>query len=247
MIAVTFALPQESKKFRSALRHPTVDGSRRVTRGNLGEAEIVLAHTGVGLDAATTSVRTLLRAYRADYLICAGFAGALDPGLRVGDLIVATNYSSANLLPPCRAALAGNSRSFFGSLTTERDATESAAAKTDLARRTGALAVDMETSAVALECAQAGIPILAVRVISDAASSSLPVPMADWFDLQSQRPRPVALFCYLATHGKRVVPFVHFVSALPHLRAVLAGSLVELIAAIDESNGTAHFHNQTDG
>lgn len=235
MIAVTFALPQESKDFRSALHHAAVDDRRGMVIGNLGRAEIALGHTGVGFAAATANVRALLAAHAPDYLICTGFAGALDPQLRLGDLVVATNFSAETLLEVCRAVLAGHPRSFFGPLTSQPEASESVAAKSRLAIRTGALAVDMETSAVAEECARAGVPLLAMRVISDVAGSPLPVPMKHWFDLKRQRPRPIALLFYLATHHKQIVPFVRFVSALPKLRAVLARSLIELIEAIAQS------------
>jgi nucleoside phosphorylase len=248
MIAVTFALPQESKEFLSTLRNRESNGG--IIIGHAGAQKIALAHTGVGGDAARTNVRNLLAAHRPDYLICAGFAGALDGRLRVGDLLVATNYSASQLVARCREHCresfrfaddpvqftpisSGDGRAapciFFGSLTSHVTVVETRAAKADLALRTGALGVDMETDAVAAECARVSIPLLAMRVISDAAVTNLPVPIDHWFDLELQRPRPFALLAYLARHPGRVLPFAHFVSALPRLRATLTRAIVATI------------------
>lgn len=248
MIAVTFALPQESKEFLSTLRSREPDGS--IVVGHAGAQKIALAHTGVGGNAATTNVRALLAAHHPDYLICAGFAGALDGRLCVGDLLVATNYSASQLVARCRdqcreslrfaddpvqsttiSSVDGRNAPciFFGSLTSQIAVVETCEAKADLALRTGALGVDMETDAVAAECARVGIPLLAMRVISDAAVTNLPVPIDHWFDLNLQRPRPIALLAYLARHPGRVLPFARFVSALPRLRAILARAILATI------------------
>lgn len=250
MIAVTFALPQESKEFLSTLRKREPDGNRSIIIGHAGARKIALAHTGVGGNAATANVRTLLAAHRPDYLICAGFAGALDDRLRVGDLLVATNYSASELVARCRDQCresfqfadhpmpSHNLSSvdhrnapciFFGSLTSHVTVVETRAAKADLALQTGALGVDMETDAVAAECARVSIPLLAMRVISDAAATNLPLPIDYWFDLKRQRPRPFALMAYLARHPGRVLPFARFVSALPRLRAILARAILATI------------------
>jgi adenosylhomocysteine nucleosidase len=252
MIAVTFALPQESKNFLSTLRHAAPNRSRGIVIGNIGDCKIALAHTGLGVASAAANVRALLAAHRPEYLISAGYAGGLEERLRVGDLVVATNYSAPELLERCRSqcdarfqlasengpggatskdSVAGP-RMFFGSLTTQPEAIEKRVAKTRLALETGALAVDMETSAVAIECRRAGVPLLAIRIISDDAGTDLPVPMEHWFDLHRQRPRFAALVSYLARHPTRVVPFTRFVSALPGIRAVLTHAI---LAIIDQS------------
>jgi adenosylhomocysteine nucleosidase len=217
MIAVTFALPQESQDFRRALRAVETVGPR-LLRGRLGEAEVLVGHTGVGPVAAAENIAALLAFQRPRLLISTGFAGGLDPRMVTGDLLVAENFSDPALLAQSRRLLADNPRAFFGSLTSQPQTAETANAKAALAAATGALAVDMETASVAAACTAAGVPMLAVRAISDAAGETLPVPFAEWFDLAAQRPRPLALVKYLAFHPAQITPFTRFVRGLTPTR-----------------------------
>ncbi|MEA3213781.1 MAG: adenosylhomocysteine nucleosidase [Chthoniobacter sp.] len=231
MIAITFALPQESQDFRRALQPNPLAGAlpMEFLRGKLGAQEVIVAHTGVGLDAARRKAEALLGAVRPRMLVAAGFAGGLDPRLAVGDLAVATNFSAPALLERARAIGAGAAGFFEGPLVTSPRPIESAADKAQLALASGALAVDMETSALAAACLSAGIPLLAVRAISDAVGDPLPVPFAEWFDLRQQRPRPVALLRYLVAHPRRILPFVHFVHGLTPARHALTQFLIRFV------------------
>ena len=229
VIAVTFALPQESQDFRRALRAVETVGPR-LLRGRLGRAEVLVGHTGVGPVAAAENIAALLAFQRPRLLVSTGFAGGLDPQLVTGDLLVAENFSAPELLAQSRALLAGAPRAFFGGLTSQSQPAESIASKTALAATTGAFAVDMETASVAAACAAADVPLLAVRAISDAAGEPLPVPFAEWFDLAAQRPRPFALVKYLALHPAQVAPFIRFVRGLTPARQAFTRFVCAFIA-----------------
>lgn len=241
-----FALPQESRDFVRRLRGKSADGAGPWMVGELGGEEIVVAHTGIGMTCAAEKTRALLAAHRPGWLISAGFAGGLDPELKVGDIVVATNFSAPELLArakrrpstaqPCDGAgcsdrndSGGAPRVFPGPLVTSRHAIECFAEKSQLARETGALAVDMETSAIAGECAKSGVPMLAVRVISDCAATPLAVPFACSYDLVRQRPRPLRLTVFLAGHPSRIAPFARFVAGLAPARRALTHFLHSLI------------------
>ena len=215
MIAVTFALPQESQDFR----HPP------------GE-EVLIVHTGVGPASAAASLAALLAAQRPRLLISTGFAGGLDPRLATGDLLIATNFSTPALVAKSRALLAGDPHAFFGALTSQPQVAASVAEKSALAATTGALGVDMETASIAAACTRAGVPLLAVRAISDPARAPLPVPFAEWFDPAAQRPRPLALVCYLAHHRAQISPFVRFVRGLTPARHALTRFVRRFIAKL---------------
>src|SRR5205085_4132407 len=122
--------------------------------------EIRIVHLGVGPAAAAASVRRLLTEERPRAMICTGFAGGLDARVRAGDLVVADNFSAPGLRARAQALTGEKPHRFFGSLVTRDLPVESAAAKAAIALETGALAVDMETAAVADACRAAAVPLL---------------------------------------------------------------------------------------
>jgi adenosylhomocysteine nucleosidase len=162
-------------------------------------------------------------------LICAGFAGGLDTRVRVGDLVVADNFSAPELRARAQALTGEKPHRFFGSLVTRETPVETTADKAALALETGAMAVDMETAAVAEACRLAGVPLLAVRAISDGVTTPLPVPFGQWFDLGRQRPRPWALLKYLLRHPESIGPFTHFVRGLSPARRAMADFLARYL------------------
>ena len=135
-------------------------------------------------------------------VISAGYAGALQPGQAVGDLVLGENYSSPALRREALLHLVGE-RVRIGALLTESVAIENAAAKKALHDATGALAVDMETAWIARVCAAATVPLLSLRVISDAADQDFPVPGRVLYDSVRQRPRYLVLPVWMALHPWR--------------------------------------------
>lgn len=131
MIAVLFALEREAAPFRKAVRalpHVSVHVS------------------GVGRTAARGAAKRLLES-GPSLVIAAGFCGALNPSLKVGDVVKSPHILTVDHLvsdpaEKCR-------------LSASHDA------------------VDMESAAVEAICHDAGIPFLAVRAVSDAADTAL--------------------------------------------------------------------------
>jgi nucleoside phosphorylase len=109
----------------------------------------------------------------ADALILAGLAGALDPGLRVGDVVMQKFRDWPDL--PYRSVQIHTSDH---PITDPRE-------KAQLFAKTGAPVVDMETAIVQRV---ARVPLLVLRAISDTAADALPAGMMDWID-EIGRPR----------------------------------------------------------
>ena len=216
-VLVTFALPQESRDFREALRDESL-------------ADIRVEHFGVGPAVATERIGRLLAIEKPRLLICAGFAGGLDPRLATGDLVIAENLSTPEILTRARIVAAQDDPGgVFGSILSQSMPVESVPGKAALFRETGALAVDMESAAVAAACRAAAVPLLVVRAISDPVGAPLPVPFAEWFDIERQRPHVTGLLKYLAFHPSRLFPFASFVSGLAPARQALAEFLVRFL------------------
>ncbi len=234
-VLVTFALPDESRDFVRLLTGAQRLDPRDHLSSVVGEwsgRSVAVLHTGVGdSDACRRRLDDTLRVARPSCVISAGYAGGLGPALRVGDLVLGENHSDPAMLATAHAALAGEPL-HVGLLLTQTVAAETAAAKAALHAATGALAVDMETAWIAAACATAGVPLLSLRVISDAAAQSFPVPGHVLFDAVRQRPRYVALPWHLLTHPARIAPFVAFVRGLVPARARLTRALGRVLASV---------------
>ncbi len=212
-ILVAFARPEESRAFCRRVADFRRDNGVLFATGQIGLTEVGVMHIGIGPQAAERSLRAVFQERAWRLVVVAGFAGALAPKLSLGDIVMEELPSQA----PCRI------------ISTDLPV-ETAAAKRALHAQTGAQAVDMETQAVARVCAERSVPLLAVRVISDAAETDLPVPFSEWFHLEKQRARPIRLLAYLARHPGRIPPFARFVRAIPKISEALAlaveGSIV---------------------
>jgi hopanoid-associated phosphorylase len=135
---------------------------------------------GMGEEAARQAAAGL-KAGGAAALMSFGFAGALDSSLRPGDLVLPETVHAGYSMPVdldwrfrLRQMLPASLNVSGGMLVTSKQMLSSASAKLQLARITGARAVDMESGAVAEAAADAKLPFLAVRVISDAVEFSPP-------------------------------------------------------------------------
>lgn len=137
--------------------------------------------SGPGPERALETARALI-GEGCGALISFGIAGGLDPALKAGDLVLAETVISADGktfttdeewrgrllavlgdLPSVGAPLIGAARVIM-----------TAEGKRRLFEDTGAVAVDMESHAIAEVCAQAGIPFLVVRAVSDPADGEIP-------------------------------------------------------------------------
>ena len=104
-----------------------------------------------------------------------GCAGALDPGLRAGDCVVASCVDTLAADPAWMQALMERlPHARCGALAGVNTPLASCAAKAQLRRESGALAVDMESHAAALAARRLHLPFAAVRVVLDPAWRSLP-------------------------------------------------------------------------
>ena len=112
-------------------------------------------------------------------IISIGIAGALSPGLRPGDWVVATTVLDGSARFEADADWAGRLRARLpgaaAGIVLGVDAmVADAAAKRALHGESGAVAVDMESHIVARVAQRHGLPMAVARVISDAADHTLP-------------------------------------------------------------------------
>ncbi|MGA7275507.1 MAG: hypothetical protein WBX14_11740, partial [Candidatus Udaeobacter sp.] len=225
MIAVTFALPAESSEFLKRLGNKSRADRNdiRTIRGNIGHRAIEVLHTGVGENVCRQRLGKFLENQRFDFLIGTGFAGALNDKLQVGDLLLAKNFSTVDL----------NDRRYFpgspvhtGDLLTAPTLIDSSDERTEIARMSGAAAVDMETEFIARACAAHGIPLLSLRVITDTPREPFPAPARVLFDIAKQKNDLPKLATFFLTHPNRVPGLIQFAWRIAHARKTLADALV---------------------
>jgi len=70
--------------------HRQVVAGREFWRGHLHGYEVVAALSGIGKVAAATTATLLIEHFKVDDVLFTGVAGGLAPGVRVGDLVVAS-------------------------------------------------------------------------------------------------------------------------------------------------------------
>src|ERR1700712_236727 len=116
-------------------------------------------------------------------VISFGVAGGLDPSLKSGDVVVATEVLAGDtrwlaglaLNEELIASVAlGSRRVVRGGLAGVEQVVAARSCKAALRLETGAAAVDMESHIAAAYAAEAGLPFAALRGISDPARAALP-------------------------------------------------------------------------
>ncbi|MGM4917153.1 phosphorylase [Tardiphaga sp. 813_E8_N1_3] len=159
-----------------------------IVTGLVQEAKIA---AGPGMTVICSSSDPVqLRSLLADFdpatirgVISFGVAGGLDPDLKSGAVVVATEVVAGNSRWSASEALSdeliagagvGRQKVFRGGLVGVEKVVTGQAGKAALRSEFGAAAVDMESHIAAEFAAIAGLPFAALRVVSDPAHRALP-------------------------------------------------------------------------
>lgn len=157
---------------------------RRYTGGDftfrgayLGPIRIAAVQCGMGSSRARRATGALIDAHSPRWVVSTGFSGALQADLKVGDVVVGNSVvgPQGSELTIDIAMSSDPSRGLHvGRLVTADHVVRSVAEKEALGSAHQALAVDMESLAVAEMCREARTRCLVVRAISDDMSKDLP-------------------------------------------------------------------------
>src|SRR5208283_4745442 len=171
---ICFALKEEAALFRKIAAD---------------KPDVAIIVTGVGRKNAEKSLREFLTTHSPELVLTCGFAGGLNPDLKLGEVVFeifprssrgdetqikknleTPHVVSYNLDEKLLAAGAKPAKFFCA----DHIAT-TVAEKKKLRAETGADAVEMESWAIYTVCRERGIPCATVRVISDTANEDLPL------------------------------------------------------------------------
>ena len=200
-------------------------GSLHCTLANFRGRPILVALIGMGPERSAENTRAIFRYFRPKGFVLAGYAGALIPQLKIGQVVLSANLTSPEVLPFLRL-LSGFD---FAGFCTTNEIVATPEKRDWYAQKTNFQVIDMESEAVTDIVAERQVPFMAVRVISDDYHLTLPTgALAAGFDADRGKATPIRLLAYLALHPGEFAPFKKFVAGLSVARKNLTVFLQQL-------------------
>ena len=181
-VVVLFALGVESAGLKEKLGSTAAVNmeGRKVTVGKLGELVVGVVESGVGRKAAAAAARDVIDIIAPKYVVSAGFAGGLVSELKRGHVVMPNRVIDVNgneAIIPLNLTdeqIEATQGLTVGTLLTVDRIIGEVAEKRNLGEKHEAVAVDMETVAIAKACEEKGTKLISVRIISDAVDQPLP-------------------------------------------------------------------------
>ena len=158
-------------------------------KGNVNDNEVILAKSGIGKVNAAVLLTELLHIFHPDYVVNTGVAGGIDGILKVGDVVVSEKccyhdvwcgegswgqvqglplYFEGDKVLLQKLKTISEKNMHFGLICTgDQFITQNSVLHKIKENFPTALAVDMESAAMAQVCYLRNVPFVAVRVISD--------------------------------------------------------------------------------
>jgi adenosylhomocysteine nucleosidase len=212
MIVILVAVKQELRPIlrRAKATHIVRQEHLDFYEGTLAGQPVALLALGVGKECARIAAEMTIKCYRPDLVISAGFGGGLQEQVRYGDIVIATevldlcvddgkdaHWRSVRALTVHDELTNANGefQVHRGRILTADEMILRAKHKKRLGKATGALTVDMETSAVAAVCATHGTDLIGIRCITDNDHESLPREFNDFFIVGQLQPSRILTAC----------------------------------------------------
>jgi adenosylhomocysteine nucleosidase len=224
-IAIAAAFPAEIKPLIKRLEGPITHQleSFSFLQGQIANKRVLLAISGVGRSNSYNMTKVLVKNFPLSLIISTGTAGALQPHLQSGDIVVADQLfiSKSDDIRNCNAhdlakkavsayqvekALiqlslktleATQLRYKIGSIITVDMAITQLSEKCTLGNNLNCLAVEMESAAIAKVAEDEGLPFLAIRSISDSMQHNIDKAIQLYEHLKDKRSIAKRLFYML--------------------------------------------------
>lgn len=145
--------------------------------GRYDGIRVVVAESGMGYARARKASLAMIDAHSPKWILSSGFAGALIPTMKIGQIVVANEIVDQHgQQKKLNLSLASDIENglHVGKLLTADEMVRMVEQKQQLHEQFEAIAVDMESLAVAQVAAETKTGFMAVRVISDDMSADLP-------------------------------------------------------------------------
>lgn len=248
-IVIFAALKEELAGLKGELKIISRARQGKILSGILRGRDIVLAETGIGPKKAEEAARFVLGEFEIEKALSIGFGGGVQAHLKAGDIVLADRILSAEgatgfvegvkrsvqeiTVPPDRIStaarrLAGMGIPFRpGGILTVARAVEAVEEKKWIGETYCVEAVEMETFAIAREMAEKGIPLSALRAISDTVEDTL-VEVSALTDENGEISKLKAGL-YVITHPGSLPKFLSLRDKSNRAAKALAGAALALI------------------
>ena len=253
MILIFYAMRAELSGLRKLLRErrPLENGLRGL-RATIGGQEVALIATGVGTARARHSANRAFAILPGTGLaIATGVAGALSVELKAGDLVIADRVLtdeaddrqtarpmplSAEVLRSTESVLRRAGLRFAtGAFLTTGGVLATAEAKHAARIRTGAIAADMESAAIAIEAAAGGVPLVCLRAVLDEVEDEIPgAELAN----PGGKVKVLRAAAFLFKNPAALARIPGLLKKLSRATNSLAGALEAICACAEEVHGT---------
>ncbi|MGH7947768.1 MAG: hypothetical protein ACREQF_00880 [Candidatus Binataceae bacterium] len=253
MILILHAFRRELAHFESHLanRRPLDIAGLRGFLAHLqsNATEVAAVATGLGpLRARESASRALDALANVDLIVVAGVAGALAANLKPGDLVLADRVIEIDrdTLAVARAFACAPSQFeavrrmlsdahvdfSIGALVSMHHILATADEKRRANQQTGAVAVDMETAAVAAEAAARGLSVVAIRAIIDGVEDELP---GAGLHNEHGQIRPLRVAGYLLRHPRDLLKLPRLARNMSRATRALAVALEALAGGLPKT------------
>ena len=196
-IGIVAAMPSEARLLLQALgvSEPIVENLREdplaIYSGVVGSTKVFVVVSSIGKTNAAIATTNLISKVQPDLIINQGVSGSLMPSRGINSLVLATEtlyhdqdrslyedftpykttfQTAANYTALLRIQCEREAPVNVGAICSGSAFIASKEISEDIVSRTGALAVDMESTSVAQVCDQFNVPLVILRAISDSAS-----------------------------------------------------------------------------
>lgn len=244
MILLFYAFSREIAPFKRRLRNRTpiaIDGLHGF-RVEIGSKEFAVVGHGIGHRRATEAARRAFDSIPgAELAIGTGVVGALSSGLKPGDLVLSDRIlksdgdgqtaeqviavSDSHLRAVGRSLASAGIAYSTGAILTSHRVLATGAEKRRAKESTGAIAVDMETAAIAAEAATRGLPFVAIRAVLDEVDDE--VVGAEMADADGNV-RPLAATSYLIRNPATMLKLPKMIRNLSRATAAIADALTAI-------------------
>jgi len=248
MIIIFYAFAREVSVFKKRLRNrrPISVKQLRGFQTELEGVQVVAIPTGMGMARAGDAVRKAFEAFPDAVLsIGTGVAGALSNGLQPGDLVLADrilfqeenssrvqqvdHHAGRHIQDVARRLRSAELKFSTGAIFTAQGVLNGIAAKREAKNLSGAIAVDMETAAIAREAERCGVPFVCLRAVLEAVDDEIvTAPAID----EHGRVRPLSAGAHFMRNPKEVLHLPRMMRNLTRAARSLAEALPIVISGL---------------